>query len=250
MLMDNVWFVDGNCSPVSWDAVLPSAWRLENLFAWMQEVVKLGAATRVLVPVEVPRYQAYGEDATNKLLQGLLERYRRGTVDLLDFASFGARHQGNRLQTRISVADPHGSVSEFMVARASELPESIWRGVPGRPDADDETQFFLGVGTTHLFTAERLADYASRSGEISIGFYLSANIWFPWIPNPYSETADYDNRLLANVHTPALNSFLTQVKGLTESMGGRWEYEALAYEPMVNMAGIDLGWLPPNETEE
>lgn len=245
--MENVWFFTDNEFMVSWDAILSPHSRPEELLAWTQEVVRIGAATRVLVPVAIPRYQAFGTDTTDKLIRGLADRYRAGTIDLLDFASFGNRHEGNLLHTRIAVADRDGTPREFLAARATDLPPLTWRHAGGTSDLDDEGMFFLDVSPCGPMTAERLAEFAARSAEISISFGLYTNIWFPWIVSPDPETNgfDYDNRPLASVHTPGLNAFLTQVKGMTESMGGRWKVEALACQSMVLESGIDLAWLPP-----
>ena len=246
--MDNVWFVDDNCPLVTWSAILPTCSQLGDLLTLTQEVVRYGVVNRVLVPVSLPRYEAHGSGALNQLIDGLANRFQQGEVDLLDFAGFGSRHQGNLLRTHIGVANRDGVVCELMAACVKDLPPSLWRSEDGTPDVIDSDMFFLDVSSSGIFTAQRLAEFvAGGYPGIDVTFSLHTNIWFPWLPSPdpNRDALDFDNRPLANIHTPGLNAFLLQVKKLTLAMGGRWEYEVLFYKPMVLETGIDLQWQPP-----
>ena len=88
--------------------------------------------------------------------------------------------------------------------------------------------------------------------DIRISFILYTDIWLPWVIGSFDdlkldkETGHrilYDNRELANRHTPRLNRFLAEARELTLSMGGTWELEQVnTPNPMVTETGINLDW--------
>lgn len=88
-----------------------------------------------------------------------------------------------------------------------------------------------------------------------LGIQLYTDIWLPQVvgglehtrnPGKYkhNEVHLFDNRELANRHTPRLNSFLQSVKQLIEQRGGTWHYEDYdspdEYKPMYSNDGIIL----------
>lgn len=87
--------------------------------------------------------------------------------------------------------------------------------------------------------------------EISIN--LHTDIWFPWVKGFLEDDISsintsihpilgvaYDNREIANYHTPRLNKFLQKISGLIVHYGGTWEKggDTQAYEEMFTIEGI------------
>jgi hypothetical protein len=76
-----------------------------------------------------------------------------------------------------------------------------------------------------------------RYSAFDLSISLHTNIWFSWVRGPHEwglindewviikEGEWYDNRELANRHTPRFNEFIQQVKKLTLEMGGIWEID-------------------------
>ena len=82
---------------------------------------------------------------------------------------------------------------------------------------------------------------------------LHTDIWFPWIRGLLDGWLDdelktglpFDNRALAERHTPALNAFLSEARSLALSSGLTWELDepegvALHYADWVREDGIRL----------
>jgi hypothetical protein len=71
-------------------------------------------------------------------------------------------------------------------------------------------------------------------------FYTYSDIWQPWVRGLLEEDqeidARFDNRPLAERHTPRLNSFLSRVQELTQAMGGEWRY--LPDDSKFNWTGL------------
>lgn len=75
--------------------------------------------------------------------------------------------------------------------------------------------------------------FKALSGEKPYDFQLEfithTDIWFPWVAGYNFEWTAvlknemYDNRTLANYHTPRLNAFLAEAKTLIEHKGGTWK---------------------------
>jgi hypothetical protein len=69
-----------------------------------------------------------------------------------------------------------------------------------------------------------------HAGELRIEIRLDTDIWFPSvmgfdepIPDDGDPPDSYDNRALAERHTPRLNAFLGEVAREVTTLGGRWE---------------------------
>jgi hypothetical protein len=91
---------------------------------------------------------------------------------------------------------------------------------------------------------------------INIGILLYSDIWFPWVVGWLEERRacgsnndKYDNRELAQCHTPRLNRFISTVRELVLEYGGNWVIDSPPpdtgfYSPMVTEQGILLDGLP------
>lgn len=64
--------------------------------------------------------------------------------------------------------------------------------------------------------------------EVVVVFRLETDIWCPRVvgldePGEDEIPESYDNRALAEIHTPRLNAFIRDVRAATLAAGGRWE---------------------------
>jgi hypothetical protein len=80
----------------------------------------------------------------------------------------------------------------------------------------------------------------------TIGFELHSDIWFPFVWGDAHPKSDgkrwFDNRALAERHTPRLNRFLAEVKAAVIDIGGQWLEPEVSkpFVPWVGSHGIRL----------
>lgn len=83
--------------------------------------------------------------------------------------------------------------------------------------------------STSPVTVRGLTVPVDQEKEVVVSIRLDTDIWFPrLIGMAEPETGEamrttYDNRALAEIHTPRLNAFLEDVHGAALAAGGRWE---------------------------
>jgi hypothetical protein len=90
---------------------------------------------------------------------------------------------------------------------------------------------------------------------IEIRIAVHSDIWMPYVFGSVHPLADhkrhFDNRVLANIHTPRLNAFLRDVAAVVEGAGGDWQLDR---EPddtnldalrWLDERGVNLGAPPP-----
>jgi hypothetical protein len=124
---------------------------------------------------------------------------------------------------------------------------------------EDSTSLFPPTMPPILICGDMIVDleYNSRQklSTFEISINLHSDIWFPWIKgfvegnishirsftHPILGKA-YDNRELANYHTPRLNKFLKTISQLILDYGGMWEkgYDTPEYIKMFTIDGIIL----------
>jgi hypothetical protein len=85
-----------------------------------------------------------------------------------------------------------------------------------------------------------------RDWPIYISVTPYTDLWFPYVVNVFDDSDEpfhlWDNRALANRHTPRLNNFIAETRERVLALGGTWEHEVSNpnYGPMTNDHGIDL----------
>jgi len=111
-------------------------------------------------------------------------------------------------------------------------------------------------------TGERYSDvragvYVDRSAHplpVEFRLCIHSDIWFPWIYGSAHPECDqrrmFDNRELANCHTPRLNAFLGEVAAAVRQAGGSFEARpdesggrAITW---VDDQSVHLDWMPPD----
>lgn len=79
------------------------------------------------------------------------------------------------------------------------------------------------------FRVPKNSDWNYLSENIKVEFSICSDIWFPWVrgflEDIYDPNRMYDNRMLAERHTPRLNRFLRLVEEATLLHGGKWELD-------------------------
>jgi hypothetical protein len=110
------------------------------------------------------------------------------------------------------------------------------------------------LGKVNTLLAEDTDVGEERTIDVSI--QLNSDIWFPWVAGFLEERRThgsnndkYDNRELAQCHTPPLNRFISTVRELVLEYGGIWRIDYPDpfigfYAPMITEQGILLDGMP------
>jgi hypothetical protein len=145
--------------------------------------------------------------------------------------------------TRLCYYDLEGKLVESDIKDAGKLletlhPDKEWcrrnmsYGVPVRLIVQPE-RVSSSLSKVNISDAQSTDVEEERTVEVSI--FLYSDIWFPWVVGWLEErrTPDdkYDNRELAQCHTPRLNRFISTVRELILDYGGNW---SIAYpDPFI-----------------
>lgn len=97
-------------------------------------------------------------------------------------------------------------------------------------------------------------DRSAHPYPVAALFAVHSDIWFPWIFGSAHPEADhvrmFDNRELANCHTPRLNAFLTEIATVARRSGGTfgvWPDETTGpFTKWVDDQSVLLDWMPPD----
>jgi hypothetical protein len=121
------------------------------------------------------------------------------------------------------------------------------------PDADVSMGFMQrgyppvkSLAGTHRYGGDPPAVLRKSASRETIGFELHSDIWFPFVRGAAHSRWDgkrwFDNRALAERHTPRLNRFLAEFKAAIIDVGGRWLEPEVAktFVPWVGSHGIRL----------
>jgi hypothetical protein len=154
-----------------------------------------------------------------------------------------------RVLSRVAYFDRKGAIAEAEVDDLGGLLRSL------RPE-DVETAGFLMKHSPPLDLREyglvlRRPD-GTPSGQVvlRVAFALYSDIWLPWalglLEDDYGEDL-FDNRPLAERHTPRLNDFLSAARQATVAAGGRWYLDRDDTRPDVLAQVGDEGVQPDVE---
>ena len=102
------------------------------------------------------------------------------------------------------------------------------------------------------FTTPDAVMAAARLPSTNVKILVECDLWLPWVPgriDPADRETFYDNRALAERHTPRLNAFLAGLRESVTSRGGHMELTFFSENQwlplMVGVDGIDLGAAAP-----
>jgi hypothetical protein len=98
-------------------------------------------------------------------------------------------------------------------------------------------------------------DRSAHPLPIEVRICIHSDIWFPWVDGTahpawvWHDQRMFDNRELANRHTPRLNAFLREVAEAARQIGGQFSIRADETRGQaINWAddeGVLLDWMPP-----
>jgi hypothetical protein len=205
-----------------------------DLLDWTLAIIELGERCGVA------RFRtASGDWWTSTSLRDYLERTLRDeqSVDAFEFSS-GLGHVASRL-AYFDGAD----IVEDWVLDPGALLRTLTGATTDDTNAVRSTSPLWLDGHLISFGAEGRGLRAAKLPSTTLSIKMSCDIWLPWVrgwQRPDDREVIYDNRELANRHTPRLNAFLAGVRELTLARGGRWEF--LSYSGpnwLDRMAGPD-----------
>ncbi len=193
-----------------------------------------GEAHGVFVPRSVPGL-GYRQGASGTLSDLLDRRWQNERIlDLADFSDSAAE-----VAASLCLYDRDDQLSQrFVTDLGAEL-----RALEPTPDV-------IPLGFTKKFAPVKL--FGPRLSATpcalptSLRISLHSDIWFPYVhggAHPHADFVRYfDNRELAQCHTPRLNSFLSEVAATVSKLNGTWrlveEDAALSLRPWMSHGGI------------
>jgi hypothetical protein len=157
-----------------------------------------------------------------------------------------------KILSHVCYFDQKGNVVEAALNDLGSVFESV---TPFDPDWHDPLiyEHFVGIKSLALSVQGNRFTAPTKFSKPWLTITLNSSMWFPWVKgNVLDLTGNvlsnyggmWDNRVLANCHTPRLNNFLQGVRSLAEKSGGRWQVElkdnVLGYEFMSEETGIRL----------
>lgn len=208
----NHWITFPNYRVIAWGAILPPPRGAPDAHVrFAKTVVDAGKRHGVWDAQRLPRPTQF--DATKTTF----DAYVRASVETdgrIPLLEIGADRPGETLWTPGRVAfyrDDH--IVEEEVGNIGELLRTLR---PGRETAARSAAPVTIQGVTQLVASTR---------EATITIRLDTDIWFPRVIGLAEPDAaeSYDNRALAERHTPRLNAFIRDVRAITLEIGGRWE---------------------------
>lgn len=235
-----------------WEVALPPPRSddVTGLLAFARGVVAAGEAAEVYRVLEIPGAPGYVATPDRAYADFLADCVARtGALPLFATSGGAAPTSQGRLRTpaRLAYFDPDGRVVESEVADLGELLQNVHR----RGHALFPT-YAAHVAPVVISTLRNVDMRAPTSEPILVTIALPSDIWLPRVVGflddrdapPRAEDM-FDNRPLAQRHTPRLNEFIGAVRALVAELGGTWQpldaAETLgAYRHMWHDAGIDL----------
>ncbi|MEQ1564735.1 MAG: hypothetical protein ABMA64_03770 [Myxococcota bacterium] len=242
---------------VTWTAHLDAARGApERLLAVVEQVLAAGAEHQVFDVVEA-RAIGFVPPAPDvaALRARLREAYDRDrVVDLFGFTDAAMKPR----------ATPHASAVRAKVAWfAPDTPTEAWtedlgavlralEPVPGSIPNGMTTPYPPVRITGWRYPTDAAGVVTTGARRVRFHVALHSDIWFPWVFGSAHPECDhlrmFDNRPLAELHTPRLGRFLGAAAAAVRAAGGTWEVDLDATGPWVvdwlGDASIDLARPP------
>lgn len=192
---------------IAWVADLTAAAdRPHDLLAWQTELLRAGREQAVYMVRAAPEAGYEGDGPLEQLLAA--RSAAEGTAVPFGFARSG-RAGGLRVAARLAYVED-GHVVEREVEDPGELLARL------RPDD------VAAAGSR--MTRNAPVDVHPAGGRVIISSFT--DIWLPLVPglleDDYELGRPFDNRALAERHTPRLNAWLALARDRTRVLGGDW----------------------------
>ncbi len=252
--MINYWMARANTLFAEWEAVFspPSTMGdLQSLLRFAKGLLEAGEQEAVYQIIETRRPLDFTKSPDWGYAQFLDKMLVETEIlPLFDLGLGVAENYNGVLRTpaRLCYYNLEDELIEAEVENVGLLLESL------RPDDADWGSIFMeGVGPVTLLSRpvslKEIAEVTKQPRSVQIKISLRTDIWFPQVlgilegDQPLSPNSSkwYDNRELANCHSPRLNRFLFKVHELTSELGGKWRLnpaEGMA-EHYTSMVGED-----------
>ncbi|NPD28919.1 hypothetical protein [Corallococcus exiguus] len=244
----NHWFSGRTCA--AWAGRLPPGAGPERLLGMARAILEAGAREQVWRVLETPGAHAFRAAPGFTYADHLERLWREQGLLLLLPGSHGAAPTEAgvwRAAARLAWLDEDDTVHEGDVEDVGLLLRRL------RPDhAEDAERYMARVPPVSLWAPLPRSGVAA-GGPLTVHLELETDIWFPRVVGMMEdEYADdlppeadglYDNRALAERHTPRLNRFIDAVREQVLAEGGAWstaETTMPRYAPMYDEQGIHL----------
>jgi hypothetical protein len=248
--MDNYWVSEWDWQ-VAWTANLIN--QLQNpveLQKWLVNAVKVGEETQAYSIKQIPLLD-YTQD--NASLPDFLNNYYQDTqtVDLFNFTKSGLVAVNGKHYKATSLLAYYEEAGQVVEAQIDDI-GALLRQLKADKLEEAYSSFRYGPALNIIGPSLDFRDPSSIQkffdrGKVKITISLHSDIWLPWIDGIISDDYDidyvFDNRQLANRHTPRLNQFLNSLREATLAIGGTWELdeeEIRVPNTLVSSMGIVL----------
>jgi hypothetical protein len=229
--------------------------RPEAILEFVQAAVNAGVRHRVADVVEAQTID-YRRDRDGALADVLARRFHRDRIlDLFGFtgsAMLPGLPRSSTTETRLSYFDAHDRVVDDTVTDLGAVLEAL-EPAPGVIPNGFKTHYPAVRLTGWRY--EQIGRSVPR-GRLPIAafFAIHSDIWFPWVfgsAHPWTDHRRmFDNRELANRHTPRLNAFLAEVAEAARRVGGSFgvydDETSGRARAWVDDQGVRLDWMPPD----
>lgn len=231
---------------------------LARVTQFLRQALEAGEENAVYTVQEAPLAN-YQRERDGPLAEFLEARFRATEeLDLFHFASSRMLRLENgefRVSARIAYYDlaghlVEGEIEDFGLLLQSLRPADV--GVSAGLMSHSQPVDIRGSRVD--FRDSTRSTGTIRPNRLWLDFRIASDIWLPWVDGILEERYDpdrpYDNRPLAERHTPRLNRFLATVREATLAVGGTWTLDIDEVRRdrlrIIHDEGIRLDVLPPN----
>lgn len=247
--MKNLW-IQTEPAFVTWTADLTEIQHNPDaLFTFLKSVFDAGSKYEIFTVVEAPEI-SFARDAGANICDRLVTLFKmQNVVDLFAFtgaAMAPGAPRSSTVEAKLAWYDGSGKCIEGLCTDLATILQSL------EPVEDSIPTGFMKHLPPLRVTGPRLTynnqnpdhlDLSLRDSAV-VYFAIHSDIWFPWLYGSAHPLCDhkhmFDNRELAQKHTPRLNNFLQDINNVVTQMGGTWSI----YLPETGEAAIN--WLNDN----
>jgi hypothetical protein len=230
-----------------------------SIHGFVQAALIAGARHRIFDVEEAPviGYRRERDGLLNDVLRRLIEREE--VLDLFGFtgaAMMPGHPRSSTVETTLCYYDRADQLVERTVTDLGAVLASL-EPVPGSIAKAFMTHYPAVRIRGRRYTSVRQGIPIDRSAHplpAAVLIAIHSDIWFPWVFGSAHPLHDYvrmfDNRDLANRHTPRLNAFLREVAAAALRVGGSFgvwpDGTGTQAIECVDDEGVLLNWMPPD----
>ena len=245
--MANLW-VQWHLPFATWRVDLRDAGRRnpEELRQFAAAILRAGEESGAMRIVQLPQH-GYRREEDGPILPHLEQRWQAlGGPDLFSDT------QGMIVESQVAWLDGTGRLFDTPVKHL-ELILEMDEPVEGALDGFREPHPPVAISGPSWSVIQR-ASQGLPTGPLELEITLYSDIWFPWIAGMGHPLADhvrkFDNRVLAEKHTPRLNAFLREVHRAAVTIGSRLQLdrdECRVRPEYVSDQGVELNVPAPTQ---